>query len=266
MERIPAVAGMFYPAASQELARTVKALIGPNPGYEKALAVVAPHAGYMYSGAIAGAVYGQVRVPAIAAVLCPNHTGMGTPASIVSSGTWQIPGHRVPIAQKLAEKLKLLALIDEDAVAHRREHSAEVHLPFLVERNPAVTLVPLCLGRLRFDRCREIGHALAEAVRDLAEEVLIVASTDMSHYLPAAFAEKQDRKALDRVEQLDAEGLYKTVLENDISMCGFIPTTIALVAAKELGATEAKLIRYGNSGEISGDFSNVVGYAGLVIR
>jgi AmmeMemoRadiSam system protein B len=266
MERSPAVAGRFYPGDSQELAALVRELIGPNSSHDKALAIIAPHAGYVYSGAIAADVYRQVRVPSIAVVLCPNHTGEGTPTAIVSSGSWRIPGANVAIAQKFAENFKQLARLDEDSDAHENEHSAEVHVPFLVQKNPRVTLVPVCFGHLPFQRCAEIGRALAAAIRDEPDDVLIVASTDMSHYLPASVAETQDRKALDRIQALDAEGLYTTVVYNNISMCGFIPVAVALVAAKELGATKVKLARYGNSGQTSGDYDRVVGYAGLVIR
>lgn len=266
MERSPAVAGAFYPGDSQKLAALVRELIGPNSSEDKALAVIAPHAGYVYSGAVAADVYRQVRVPSVAVILCPNHTGKGAPAAIVSSGSWIIPGAKVPIAQKFAEHFKHLAQLNEDPEAHENEHSAEVHLPFLVHKNPYVSLVPVCLGHLPFQRCAEIGGALAAAIRSESNDVLIVASTDMSHYLPATVTQKQDQKALDRIKELDAEGLYTTVVYSNISMCGFIPVAIALVAAKELGATEAKLSRYGNSGETSGDYDRVVGYAGLIIR
>ena len=266
MERQPAVAGMFYPGDPRELEATVKELIGPDPGQEKALAVVAPHAGYIYSGAIAGQVYGRIRVPPVAVVLCPNHTGLGTRASIMCGGRWRIPGHVIPVAEKLAERIKELGKLQEDPLAHQREHAAEVHLPFLAQRNPRVAIVPICLAYMPFDRCAEIGRAIASAIGDQAGDTLIVASTDMSHQIPARTAEKLDRLALDCVENLDAEALYATVTENNITMCGFIPTSIAIVAAKELSAVEARLVRYGNSGETTGDYHRVVGYAGLIIR
>ncbi len=240
--------------------------MGDSLSDDPAIAVVAPHAGYVYSGGIAAEVYRSVRVPDTAVVLCPNHTGIGPQTAIMCRGTWQIPGHAVPVAEKLARKLQQRAGIQEDASAHRNEHSLEVHLPFLVHRNPRLAIVPVCLARLSFERCAEIGEALAEVILPQKDQVLIVASTDMSHQLPAEAAERLDRMALERVQQRDARGLFDTVVENRISMCGFIPTAIAIAAANRLGATQARLIRYGNSGEASGDYESVVGYAGLVIQ
>jgi MEMO1 family protein len=267
MERYPAVAGVFYPADSLELEKTLQELVGKPLGDEKALAIIAPHAGYVYSGAIAGEVYRQIRVPSVAVVLCPNHTGLGARDAIMSQGVWSIPTCHIPIEQTLAEAFRKLAKLSEDHRAHQREHSAEVQLPFLAFRNPHLSLVPVCMGYMPFERCQEIGEALADAISSLPnrDQVLIVASTDMSHYLPSEVARIRDNKALERVMALDASGLYHTVLENDISMCGFIPTATALVAAKKLGASTVRLVRYGNSGDVSGDYQRVVGYAGLVV-
>jgi hypothetical protein len=199
-------------------------------------------------------------------VLGPNHTGQGVRASIMSHGSWRIPGCSVPIDAPLAEELRGAAGMTEDHRAHAHEHSLEVQLPFLVHRNPKVRFVPVCLSLLPYESCVRIGMALADVVVRHGNNALLVASTDMSHYLPAEVARDEDRLALDRIEALDAEGLYRTVLERDISMCGFIPTTVTLIAAKALGASEARLLRYGSSGEASGDYTRVVGYAGFVIR
>ena len=267
MERQPAVAGMFYPDDEAELRRTVADLVAPPVEHpEPAIAVVAPHAGYVYSGKIAGEVYREVRVPDVAVVMSPNHTGQGARAAIISSGHFRLPGASVPIDAAIAEELRGGAGLTEDRRAHEREHALEVQLPFLLYQNPKVRLVPLVLGLLPYESCVRIGTALADVVMRHGRDVLLVASTDMSHYLPADAARDQDTLALGRIERLDAKGLYDTVVAHDISMCGFIPTTIALVAAKALGATEARLVRYGNSGEASGDYARVVGYAGFVIR
>ena len=267
MERAPAVAGTFYPADEDALRSTVARLVGEGASpAEEAIAIVAPHAGYVYSGAIAGEVYRSIRVPSHVVVTCPNHTGLGARAAITSHGAWRIPGHAVPIDEPLAEELRAVGGLTEDDRAHAREHSLEVHLPFLVHRNPDVRFVPVCLGMLPYESCVRIGTALADVVIRHGRDALLVASTDMSHYLPAEVARDRDRLALDRIEALDPRGLYDAVLEHGISMCGFIPTTVTLIAAKALGATEARLVRYGSSGEASGDYSRVVGYAGFVIR
>lgn len=265
MERQPAVAGLFYPDDPAALAAAVAKYVGPDPADGEAIAVVAPHAGYVYSGAIAGEVYRRVRVPRIAIVLCPNHTGDGARAAINSSGTWKLPGFTLPVEAGLAEELRDVALLTEDTRAHAREHSLEVHLPFLRHRNPKVHFVPVCLGGLNYEACARVGHAIADVVTRHGRDVLVVASTDMSHYLPADVAASLDRMAIERVQAMDAEGLYRVVRENEITMCGVIPTTVALVAAKALGAKTGKLVRYGHSGETSGDLKRVVGYAGFVI-
>ncbi len=265
MERPPAVAGTFYPRDEAELRAAVADLVGPAEHARPAIAVIAPHAGYAYSGAIAGEAYRDVDVPGHVVVLCPNHTGDGARAAITSHGSWRIPGRSVAIDGPVAEELRGVALLTEDERAHAREHSLEVQLPFLVHRNPKVRFVPVCLSLLPYESCVRIGTALADVVIRHGRDVLIVASTDMSHYLPEAVARDKDQLALERIGALDPEGLYRTVLENDISMCGFVPTTVTLIAARALGATRARLVRYGTSGDVNGDRERVVGYASVVI-
>ena len=174
----------------------------------------------------------------------------------------------MPVDRPLTESAAREAGLSLDRAAHQHEHAIEVELPLLLAKNPALRMAALCLSVLDFEQCREIGLGLARAVRSAGgpAEVLLVASTDMSHYVSAEHARSQDRLAIERVLALDPEGLYRTVRAERISMCGFIPTTVALVAARELGAAEAELIRYGNSGEVSGDHERVVGYAGIVVR
>jgi AmmeMemoRadiSam system protein B len=264
VDREPAVAGTFYPGTREELSRSVATHLGPSVSGDDAIAVIAPHAGYVYSGAVAGTVYASVRVPEVAIVLGPNHTGLGTRAAVITSGGFRIPGATIPIASELAVAIRDEAKLHEDDRAHLREHSLEVQLPFLAFRNPSVSIVPICLGVQPFEACVRLGEVLARAIR--GRSALLVASTDMSHYLSAAAGGRLDRMALDRIEALDPEGLYRTVFENEISMCGVIPTTVTLVAANALGAKTARLTRYANSGEVSGDYDRVVGYAGFVIR
>lgn len=263
--RMPAVAGRFYPGDARTLARDVASYLETDAKPAPALGVMAPHAGYMYSGAVAGAAYAEVIVPKTAIVMCPNHTGMGTRRSLWPSGSWKIPGGELKVDETLAETLRELAGLEPDALAHQHEHALEVQLPFLFARNKDVSIVPVCLSSLSVRDCLKIGEGMAKAIGAQRADVLLVASTDMSHYISAAEARRLDHLALDKVLALDPEGLYETVESNDISMCGYLPTTVMLAAVKALGAKKARLVRYGNSGEASGDFDRVVGYAGAVI-
>ena len=269
MERQPAVAGRFYPDDEQELRDEVRRLLAPVPETEtlpsdRPLVGFAPHAGYMYSGSVAAELYGRVEVPAVTIVLCPNHTGVGARAAIMSHGRWRLPGTSVGIASVAAEEFRSLAGLTEDAQAHAREHSLEVQLPFLAHRNPRGRIVPVCLGFMPYESCVRIGSALADIAT--RHDALVVASTDMSHYVPADVARRLDRLALDRIEAIDPKGLYETVRDHDISMCGVIPSAVALVAARSLGATTGTTLRYGNSGETSGDHDRVVGYAACLVQ
>jgi len=268
MIRQPAVANQFYPGVPRQLAATIKVMTPEVAEADKitALAVVSPHAGYIYSGPVAAATFARVRIPADIVILGPNHHGLGAPLAIVSEGSWAMPFGEVPINQALSELIKRhLPQAREDSIAHRQEHSLEVQVPFLQTARAGISLSPLVVSQLDYADCREIGLGLARALKAFGRPVLMVASTDMTHYQPRTVASRQDHLALARVTALDPEGLYHTVLDHGITMCGFIPTTITLLAALELGATKAELISYSDSGEASGDTSRVVGYAGLVI-
>lgn len=265
------VAGRFYPAEPARLAAEVERCLSSGAERrdepERALAVVAPHAGYVYSGAIAGRTFASVRIPERVIILCPNHTGLGEPSSVWPRGSWRIPGAEVPVDAELAERVLSKTELVPDVLAHAREHAIEVQIPLLRALNPAVRVLPICLSRLSFAACRALGVGLAEALRSFPadQRPLIVASTDMSHYISAARAKQLDALALAQVRALDARGLHEVVEAQRLSMCGYVPTTVALVTAKELGGEGARLIQYGNSGEVSGDFEEVVGYAGLVV-
>ncbi|MDA8164134.1 MAG: AmmeMemoRadiSam system protein B [Desulfobacteraceae bacterium] len=269
MIRIPAVANQFYPGNAALLRETVAGLMpAAGPPKKKALAVVVPHAGYIYSGGVAAQTFARVDVPRDVIILGPNHHGRGAQAAIMREGSWEMPLGRVPVNGELADAIlrHRPGLITVDESAHRLEHSLEVQIPFLQYMQPELTLVPLVLGTLALARCREAGTAIAAAVREYARPVLVVASTDMTHYESRETASRKDRLALDLIRGLDPDGLYQTVAANRISMCGIIPTTIALAAAIELGARHAELVRYTDSGEASGDTAQVVGYAGFVIE
>jgi MEMO1 family protein len=267
--RLPAVAGRFYPADPLRVTRELDQMLSAHAtGAERAIALIAPHAGWVYSGRIAAAAYARTLIPSRVIVICPNHTGLGASRALWPAGEWALPGGAVRVDEVLADAALRSARLTADRRAHLREHAIEVQLPFLQRLRPDLAIVPICLGRSTLAECHEIGVGLARAIVETGarDDVLIVASTDMSHYVPANVAKKLDGLALERLLGLDPDGLYQVVTQHDISMCGFIPTTVALVAALELGAAAAELVMYGNSGEVSGDLAEVVGYAGVVVR
>ena len=268
MTRKPYVAGQFYPGRSRELRETLDLLtVRDASGKETAIAVVSPHAGYVYSGPVAGAVFSSVEVPDTVVILGPGHRPIRPGFAIQGRGSWETPLGEVSIEADLAEAiLDACPLCRDDAKSHEQEHSLEVQVPFLQHFRPGVAIVPVCVSYVAaYADLEELGRALAAAIRGFGRPVLIVASTDMSHYVSRAEAEKKDGRAIDRILALDPEGLFRTVVSEEISMCGFQPVTAALVAARGLGAARAELIRYATSGDVTGDDSGVVGYAGLRI-
>lgn len=267
MERKPAVAGQFYPGSESALKEEVDRFLNVKASPKKALAAIAPHAGYVYSGGVAGAVFANVIVPRRCIVLSPNHTGMGARAAVWTRGSWWLPTGSVPVDETLAhELLRHSPELSDDTSAHIAEHSLEVELPFLLARNPKVSIVPVTLSHLGKDSCAKIGGAIAGTIRDSRDEILIVVSTDMNHYEDQTHTLSKDKLAIDRVLALDADGLLSTCGEHHISMCGVVPTAVALHACKELGAKKATLVKHATSGDVSGDYNAVVGYAGFIIE
>lgn len=267
MIRRSAVAGSFYPGTRERLRLQVEDLLPRDVAPTPALGVVVPHAGYIYSGRVAAAVYARVEFPETFVILGPNHTGLGAGAAIMTSGHWETPLGKVPIDTHLGKAiLAASSVLEEDHLGHLREHSIEVQLPFLQCFERPFSFVPICLFSHEVAACQDLGQAVAAAVREAGRRVLLVASTDMSHYVPRAEAAAKDRKALDAILAIDPEGLHRVVRREGISMCGFHPTTAMLVAAKALGATQADLVMYTDSGEVTRDLNEVVAYAGLIIR
>jgi AmmeMemoRadiSam system protein B len=267
MIRQPAVANQFYDGNPTRLHYELGKLIGPAKEARSAKAIVAPHAGYMYSGAVAGSAYAQVEIPETVIILGPSHTGVGSPAAVMAKGAWSMPMGTVPISEDLAAlMIELSDYLEDDAPAHTYEHSLEVQIPFLQYRQPNLSIVPVCLKNLSFSVCKDIGSAIAEAVKQAGKPVLLVASTDMTHYESQEQAEAKDRLAIDKILALDPRGLLETVRGHNISMCGVIPTTVTLVACLALGASSVKLIRYATSGDVTGDYVQVVGYASFIIE
>ncbi len=265
--RPPAVAGTFYEASPDRLSAQVQECLSANPKAatkEPFIGAVVPHAGLMYSGHVAAAFYELAELPKRFIILCPNHTGVGHFAAINRQGEWRTPFGSVPIDTKLADALlSKTRLLGDDWKAHAREHSLEVQLPFLQQLLGQFTFVPICLAAPRYAFCQEIGNVIADAVQN--ESIGILASSDLNHYENQEVTLKKDQRAIDQVLALDPESLWRVVDEEDISMCGFIPTTTMLIAAKKLRATSARLLKHATSGDINGDYSHVVGYAAIVI-
>ena len=266
--RQPAVAGTFYPGDPAKLRRDVASYLEPGAKQKMtpSLGCVVPHAGYMYSGHVAGAVYAQLELPSRFIILCPNHTGAGEPLAINSAGAWATPLGAAKIDGELAAQMKAaFPYLEEDAKAHRAEHSLEVQLPFLQVLHPEFSFVPICIGVGQLAVLQALGQAIAGV---LANEsgVMVIASSDMNHYESDAITRVKDKQAIDRILVLDPTGLYETVRRERISMCGYGPTVAMLTAVKSLGATQAELVKYATSGDISGDREAVVGYAGIVVK
>jgi AmmeMemoRadiSam system protein B len=185
----------------------------------------------------------------------------------MESGEWEIPTGSFAIDEIISYKIAMnVPIVTKDARAHMFEHSLEVQLPFIAFFSKKVKIVPIAILSASPEECRMLGEGIAKAVSGAGYPVTIVASSDMSHYIPDAVARQKDKKAIDRIMSLDPEGLYETVTRENISMCGYLPATTMLFAAKALGARSAKLIRYTTSAEVSGDYDHVVGYAGIVVR
>jgi MEMO1 family protein len=266
MKREAVVAGRFYPDNPASLRRTIRSYLGQDEPKLEAAAVVVPHAGYVYSGAVAGAVYGTVRMPDRFIVLGPNHTGRGEQLSLHPEGVWELPFGPATVDAALNQRLlESCPLLHEDRRAHQHEHSLEVQIPFLQALCGDVRFAAICVGTARRADLEALGHALAKVVGSTEGRVLMIASSDMNHFEPAEVGSSKDRRAISHVLALDPEGLYRTVLGEDISMCGFAPTVAVLTACRDLGCSEGRLVRYANSGDVSGDYSSVVGYAGIAV-
>lgn len=266
--RRPYVAGHFYPGDEAGLRRDVESFLQPvEDGPRDAMGVVVPHAGYMYSGAVAGHVYSSARLPRRLVILGPNHTGLGKPVAVMCHGLWETPLGTALIDETLAGLiLDMATMAEEDETAHRNEHSLEVQIPFLQTNRRNFLFAPVCVGTSRRDVLIALGEAIASAIESLGEPVGIVISTDMTHFEKAEQARKKDFIAIEKMKSLDAVGLHTAVREHDITMCGSGPVTAGLHALKKMGASTADLIAYGNSGDTSGNYNEVVGYAGLLIR
>jgi AmmeMemoRadiSam system protein B len=266
MAREAVVSGQFYPNDPNELRRVIGSFICKPESTPEAKAVLVPHAGYVYSGAVAGEVFSAINLPRHIILMGPNHTGKGAALALAPGGAWHMPLGSVWIDEEMNGRLmQECPGLQEDSSAHRNEHSLEVQIPFLQVLQPDFRFSAICIRTIDYSMLDALGHALARAVHSFREPVLLVASSDMTHYEAAENASRQDQFAIERMLALDPRGLYDVVLEKDISMCGFAPAVASLIACLDLGASAGRLIRYTNSGAASGNYDHVVAYAGITI-
>jgi AmmeMemoRadiSam system protein B len=266
MLRLPAVAGHFYPANPEALTSLVEGLTQSEAAAPKTKvrACLVPHAGLAYSGGVAGAVFRRIALPKTILLLGVRHYPRGADQAILSEGAFRTPLGDVPIDTPLALELRRQCpALQEDAVAHEQEHSLEVELPFLQILDPGFQFVPIAVGPLRLSELQQTGEGIARALAKNTPEVLIVTSSDLNHYEDEPTTRAKDQKAIDQMMKIDGEGLYRVCREERISMCGLGPAIVMLTALGKLGVSHAELVRHATSGDVNGDRSAVVGYAGL---
>lgn len=266
MQRQPAVAGQFYPGSEQALRAELTRLIPENPSPQPVKGVISPHAGYVYSGAIAGRLFSRITIPDTVLIIGPNHHGAGHAAALYPDGEWLTPLGATAINSRLNTLLLQYGhYLRSDSVAHLNEHSLEVQLPFLQYLRPDVTISALCIGHGDYLSLHDIGQGIAAAIREFGKEVLIIASSDMTHYESADSARQKDEMALENALALDGKGLLEVCHSRGITMCGVVPATVMIEAALQSGATQAELVAYGTSGDVTGDNRQVVGYAAVTV-
>jgi hypothetical protein len=265
--RQPIVAGKFYPADPRRLAALLDELFAERPETVDALAVMVPHAGYVYSGGCAAQTFARVQPAERVLLLGPNHTGRGVAVAAAEEDVWHTPLGNVPVDRELVDALVAGGVgVERDSRAHRGEHSLEVQLPFLQRLAPDVRVAPIAVGETRLDELLRLGRAMAAAIEASQPRPLIVVSSDMTHYESATSAREKDELALARLEALDPSGLHEVVLSHGITMCGFAPATAAAEALRLLGARRVERVCYTHSGLVTGDEREVVAYAGLLFR
>ncbi len=267
MLRLPAVSDRFYPSNPGELTALIRQYTTADKNHAAitARACLVPHAGYVYSGHVAGAVYARIAIPKKILLLGVRHYPHGANAAILSSGAWRTPLGDAPVDEQLAEALVAACpLLREDSLAHSTEHSLEVQIPFMQVMQPGFTFVPVALGRVRYEDLVTVGEAIGGVLAASREEILLLTTSDLNHYEDDRTTREKDRKAIDRILARDARALYDTCRNEAISMCGLGPAVAMLTALQSLGAMRAELVRYATSGDVSGDYSTVVGYAGML--
>jgi AmmeMemoRadiSam system protein B len=267
MIRNPYVAGYFYPGTASELRAMIASFTDKSVPKEEAIGLLVPHAGYQYSGAVTGAAVSRIKFKDTFIIMGPTHTGMGKPFSVMAAGTWKTPLGEVEVDEELARALIGVSRhLEEDYQAHQEEHAVEVQLPFLQYFKPDVRIVPIILAGANLSDYKEIGSDIAGAIKELKREVVVMASGDMTHYEPHDTAREKDMKAVEAMLALDEDELARRYRGLSISMCAYGPVACLIAAAKELGATGAELVKYQTSGDATGDYAAVVGYAGVIFK
>lgn len=265
--RKPAVAGHFYPGDRNRLLKTIERLIDTGIEKQDAKSVIAPHAAYMYSGRVAGMVFSRIEIPEKVILLGPDHRSYGSNAFIMTEGVWEMPLGDVNIDNELAEDIvKGSDILCPNAFAHNMEHSLEVQIPFLQYFQPHFSIVPIILSGDSLSLSESVANGIVSGIKEQNEKILIIASTDLTHYQTQSIANEQDNRIIEKIIALDPKGLLELVTEDGLSMCGYLPVTTAILATKLLGAKSVKLVKYMTSGDVSGELSHVVGYAGMIIQ
>jgi len=265
--RNPYVAGYFYPASASEIKTMLAKYVNKDAPKEEAVGLLVPHAGYQYSGAVAGATISRINFKDTFIIIGPTHTGLGKPFSVMVEGTWRTPLGEVEVDSELAKKIvDTSEYAEADTRAHQEEHAVEVQLPFLQYIRPDVRIVPVILAGASSEIYKEIGRSIAGSIKELNREAVILASGDMTHREPQASAEEKDMKAVEAMLALDEDELTRRYKDLRISMCAHGPVVTLIAAAKELGVAGAELIKYQTSGDATGDYAEVVGYAGVIFK
>jgi AmmeMemoRadiSam system protein B/AmmeMemoRadiSam system protein A len=267
MLRNPYVAGYFYPGSAAEIKAMMAKFVDKNAPKEDVIGLLVPHAGYQYSGAVTGATVSRIKFKDTFIIMGPTHSGLGKPFSVWTEGTWKTPLGEVEIDAALAKQMVATSkYLEDDRRAHQEEHAVEVQLPFLQYIKPDVKIVPVILSGAPASAYKEIGRDIARAVRELKIEAIIMASGDMTHYEPHEVAKDKDMKAVEAMLALNEDELTQRYRRLNISMCAYGPVVTLMAAAKELGANSAELVKYLTSGDATGDFGAVVGYAGVIFK
>ncbi|MFH0791480.1 MAG: AmmeMemoRadiSam system protein B [Candidatus Omnitrophota bacterium] len=266
--RKSAAAGRFYQASAFDLRGQIESFLDKKAERSDVIACMLPHAGYTYSGRVAVQTVSRINIKDRVILIGPNHTGHGPAFSIMSQGVWQTPLGDVKVDSVLAGKILASSeYLEDDFDAHRDEHSLEVELPILQYFKKTLQIVPICLASHDVYALKKIAEAIAGAIKEsnLESSALIIASSDMTHYESQDQADKKDKQAIQAILELDADKFTAAVQGLNISMCGYAPALVMLASSKLLGAKKAELIKYQTSGDITGDYDRVVGYAGIVI-
>jgi MEMO1 family protein len=274
--RNPVVAGRFYPADKTALQAELESYLVKKTKIKNAFAIIAPHAGYVYSGKTAGATYASVDVPELVIVMCPNHTGLGCPISLHPSQSWVTPLGSIDVDTEILKKIKAkLSQAEFDTGAQLKEHSLEVQIPFIQTCNPKAKIVPITLANMPFGIIQKLGAVLSEIIIEeesrTGKRPLIVASSDMTHFESASKAKRKDLLAIEQIKKFDTKGFIDVIEKQDISLCGIFPISVTIEACKNYAKATGKpiyadLIDYTNSGMVTGDENEVVAYAGLVLH